>query len=113
MLAACRLLPLPPAPARLQWSGQGVYYALRFTAYFPCVAHGGEGRYVVLEAIVYQSEPRFQPAYAVVQVEGSSSTLSTDGVGLGADVGESWRDHLQGESVVGHVWSRGGCMNVC
>ena len=109
LAAGCSLLaarrPPPPPAAPLQWSGQGVYYALRFTAYFPCVAHG-EGRYVVIEAIVYQPEPRFQPAYSVVQVVGTS-TLATDGIGWGADVGESWRDHLQGEHAR-HAWSRGG-----
>ena len=81
----------------IQADPQGVYWGLRFSAYFPCVIR--EGRYVVIEATVFQPEPRSQPAYVLREVT-STSTRSTEGIGWGADVGISQRTH----------WAGGNCL---
>ena len=79
----------------MQADPQGVYWGLRFSAYFPCVIR--EGRYVVIEATVFQPEPRYQPAYILREVT-STAVTSTEGIGWGADVGISQRTHWGGES---------------
>lgn len=84
--------------AAVQEGSEETYYALRFTAYFPCVVE--QGRFVVIDAVVLQPGPRYQPAFSIKEVvEAQLSPTSTGGIGWGADVGLSNRARVKGRDV--------------
>lgn len=69
---------------------------MRFSAYFPCAVE--QGRFAVIDAVVLQPTPRYEPAFSIKEVTASSSPTSTAGIGWGADVGISNRIRLGGGS---------------
>ena len=65
-------------------SSTDVWYAVRFTAYYPCNA--SESRYTVLEAVVRTPSPS---SLGTSEVVDSTSPLGGDDIGWGVDVGDS------------------------